>query len=275
MIVKEIGKAKHKILSVLGKEPEANTDPNTNGEYRALRYLLSRPEIETYDYVIDVGAHAGEWTATVKGVAFPVLKNFYCVEPIPQFADSIRARFADDSAVTVKQSLLSNVSGKRVAIYAIGGGGRMYPGKRHTPVPEGTPSDGRSSSGSKKVQGFDVESITGDNLFKAVAGRPYLIKVDCDGHDAMVIEGFCQTIQKLRPVLQFEYCDFWITAGTKLALVAKLFQEWKYELFRVFPDHLQRFRYSSMCETYAYQNVIAIPEELAMLWMGHEGSIPT
>jgi len=272
MIKKELGKIKHKLLSIFDQEPAPNVDPTTNGEYRALQFLMARSEISQHDYLIDVGANIGDWTSKVIAIS-PQFAHYYCVEPIPQYANSLIGRFSGFSRVTVLQSLLSNISGNPTRIYSAGGGGRMYLPKAEQAKAQKLISGDAYSSGRKVVQAFDVESITGDDLFDSLAGRPYMIKVDCDGHDGLVLSGFYRVMERARPIVQFEYCDLWLRSNSRLADMSCLFQKLRYDLFRVFPDRLKRFRYMWLHETYQYQNIIAIPVERSMQWIEADGAI--
>ncbi len=108
----------------------------------------------------------------------------------------------------------------------------------------------------KTVEILPVRYQTGDRM---LAGRkPYLIKIDCEGHDAKVIRGFRNVLEVVRPILQFEYCEFWLLANETLRDTSAFLTERGYRLFRIFPDRLEPFTYRRTFETYNYQNFVAM-----------------
>jgi hypothetical protein len=114
----------------------------------------------------------------------------------------------------------------------------------------------------KEVREFSAAQMTGDELVTSIGAAPYFIKIDCDGHDYFVLAGFQETIRQARPFIQFEYCDFWLQHGAKLREACHLFNTLDYSLFIIRPDHLRRFSYSPIRETYEYMNIAAVPREV-------------
>jgi FkbM family methyltransferase len=257
MLLKEVGKAKARILAVAGYEPPRIIEPEENGEYRFLRWLSGLPEIGRFDSVIDVGANHGDWTeAAHVALGKRGIRTFHCVEPIPWLADTIRKRFSSSASVDVVEVALSDVGGGEVTIYGSGGGGTMYRSYR------GNDAEGAVSSTQKKYVEFKVQLKKGDELFSPPSIKPYLLKVDCDGHDYKVLAGFRELLSRKRPVVQFEYCDFWIGSDTRLRDACKLLRGFGYRTYKMFPDRLVRFRYNTMFETFGYQNIVAAPAEM-------------
>jgi FkbM family methyltransferase len=264
MFLKEYGKAKGHALALFGLEPSHNPDAATNGEYALLRFVRSLPEASTCDAVIDVGANRGDWTAeAVREFSSTPISKFFCVEPIPTFADRLRSRFASIASVSVMETALSSSPAEDARIFEIGGGGRMYRSYRGTPAGTSSVTGPVANSGGKKVVSHTVKMSTGDDLFGGVAMRPYLLKIDCDGHDGHILLGFKSLIKNRRPIVQFEYCDFWIAARSRLADVCRFLSDAQYRTYKLFPEKLVRFSYSHWFETYGYQNIVAVPAEYA------------
>lgn len=260
MFLKEVGKLKQRLLDRLLEPLAPDPDWETNGEFRVLSLAAGLAELTGPGVVLDVGANVGDWTAAAterfgRGSG----KSFHCVEPIPDFSETIRARFRGRDDVRVHQTLLSDRSGVDVPIYEIGGGGRMYPPPART--------DGAVSS--KTVRAFVSPEVTGDDLLAGVDGPARLIKIDCDGHDRFVLAGLAGTLRAHRPLVQFEYCDFWLTAGARLREACRLLADLDYATFYVFPDHLRRFAYGPLHETFTYKNVVAVPREWATFAADH------
>lgn len=255
MLLKDYGKFKSRVVGAFGLEPPNDAHSGTNGEYRFLDLISSLPEIAGYDVVIDVGANQGEWTAAaIEKLSMRGIKRFYCVEPIPTFANTVRSRFGARTDVTLIERVFSRHSGGTAEIFEVGGGGRLYRDYR------GRGADDVAPSG-KKVVSHQVPITTGDESFGNLTSRPYLVKIDCDGHDFHVLRGFEQTLRKHRPLIQFEYSDFWIGAGSRLREACRFLGDAGYNTFKMFPDHLTRFRFNPLFETFRYQNIVAAPRE--------------
>lgn len=254
MLLKEYGKAKARLLRPLGFEPQRNTDPESNGEYRLLAWLASLPERKQYDSVVDVGANMGEWTAAAMTRLKPTgLARFLCVEPVPHFAQQVRDRFTANPEVACHEVALSDSNGGFIEITSAGGGARIIESGRQ-------PENGTSI---KMIATHRVALSTGDELVRAEGVKPWLIKIDCDGHDLRVLRGFAATLRQIRPVIQFEYCDFWAVEGMRLRDACGFLAGLGYATFKLFPDRLLRFRFNPLFETFGYQNIIAAPSEFA------------
>jgi FkbM family methyltransferase len=255
MLLKEVGKMKAHIIRMAGYEPDRNLEPQQNGEYRFLAWLSTLPEIDAFDSVIDVGANNGEWTEAARAaLGDGKISNFYCIEPIPWLADTVKKRFSSSSAVEVFEIALSNNSGGEVTIYNSGGGGTMYRSYRGNDI--------ASDKSEKKIIEFKVKQQRGDDLFMPSPSRPYLIKIDCDGHDYKVLAGFSGLLAHKRPIVQFEYCDFWIASNSRLKNACAMLTKAGYATYKMFPDRLERFCFNPLFETFGYQNIVAAPREM-------------
>jgi FkbM family methyltransferase len=261
MFLKEYGKAKAHTLALFGLEPPRNPNPTTNGEYDFLHFVSALPEIAGHDAVIDVGANHGDWTLeAIQAFDGTDISRFFCVEPVPTFAAHLRGRFALDPAVSVLETALSSLPSSNARIFEIGGGGRLYlnyRGALESPNEHPPQADAKS----KKIVSHSVAMSTGDDVFREVAFRPYLLKIDCDGHDGHVLRGFESLINHRRMLVQFEYCDFWIGAQSTLEDACRLLYAAGYHTYKLFPDRLLRFSCGSWFETYSYQNIVAAPAE--------------
>lgn len=254
MLLKEIGKAKAKVLRLFKPDPARNPDPYVNGEYAFLHFAARLPEISRADAIFDVGANHGEWTAAALGqFEGTSISRFVCFEPVPTFLDRLHARYDGDPRVEIADVALSDRPEPSREIYEIGGGGRMYKSYR------GAATEGEASG--KKLVSYSVRVSTGDEATQRLKARPYLIKIDCDGHDLHVLRGFGNTLRQFRPLVQFEYSDFWIGAGSRLREACGFLRTMNYRTYKMYPDRLVRFRFNPLFETFGYQNIIAVPAE--------------
>jgi FkbM family methyltransferase len=256
MLTKEYGKAKARILSLFTPEPGRNPDPNTNGEYRFLRFAAALPEVGSDKSIVDVGANHGEWTAeALRAFAGTAISRFICVEPVPTFLDRLRERHGNNSRVEIVDFALSDRAEPAREIFEIGGGGRMYKNYRG--------GDAGDAASGKTVIPHRVRVLTGDEAAQILKLKPYLMKIDCDGHDFHVLRGFGETLRRHRPLVQFEYSDFWIGAGSRLRDACRFLEDAGYSTYKTFPDRLVRFKFNALFETFGYQNIIAAPREFS------------
>lgn len=242
-IAKRYRQGKSAILQWMGVEPPKDAVQAENGEFLLLRYLLQAVPPKEQDSIIDVGAARGDWSAEALRIFRGTISSFAAVEPMPHNANAVRKRFAGEQAVTVHECSLADTDAPAITMFDVGGGGRMS-----------APRSGR-----KSVSPVTVPIARGDTLFAKT--RPYFIKIDCEGYDAKVLRGFEKTVRSARPFLQFEYCDMWMDSRSRLRDAAGLLESADYNMYRLWPDRIVGFRFSGLCETYHYQNIVAVPAE--------------
>lgn len=257
MLSKEIGKFKARMLNFGRKPKPLSVYAHENGESRFLIFAAKIPNSRSANCTIDVGGNFGEWTAeALTALQSSAFEKFVSIEPIPQFADEIEKRFSENSRVKVIRAALGREAG-RMQIYRVGGGGTAYPSETNKNKTD------RNDVTGKTVERFEVDIVTGDALCALRNLRPFFIKIDCDGFDCPVLEGFSATLELQRPIVQFEYSDFWLRGGYKLAEACRLLSAKGYVTYWIRPGSLQRFRFNMLHEVYGYQNIAALPEEIA------------
>jgi FkbM family methyltransferase len=185
------------------------------------------------------------------------ISHFLAVEPVPTFLAQLHQRYANIAGVEIMDVALSNRPEQKREMFEISGGGRMYRNYRGTPIV----TSGSEKPGGKTTVAHEVRVTTGDDIFLNRSFKPFLLKIDCDGHDGHILEGLRQTLSRHRVLVQFEYCDFWIGAGSRLGPIYSLLSGAGYNVYKMFPDRLIRFRYNPVFETYGYQNIVAVPQE--------------
>lgn len=219
----------------------------SNGEHVFLSKLatIAPPDI---DCIVDVGCSSGQWTDEARRLF--QAHDFIGFEPLPKLASDLRTKYQGRN-VRILELALSDMPGEQT-IYGIGDGGRLHVKQSH--LEKLTRHDSN-----KSLETFTIRLDTGD---AQLAGRkPFMIKIDCDGHDAKVIRGLVNILKSARPVVQFEYCDMWILSNETLEGTASVFDALNYSLFRVWPDRITPFHFNKFLETFSYQNFIAIPRE--------------
>lgn len=163
------------------------------GLFRALTRLL-KPQ----DVFWDIGANMGTVSAYV-ATSFPQVRIF-AFEPNPGIFKSVHALFADHARVKVYPFALSNADAE-VAMT----------------IPKGKSVGGSiegldyvlttSNLTQQDVEQVRVRAFRGDTLIEqeSALSAPNVIKIDVEGHEVSVIEGFTKTIAKCQPAIIFEH----------------------------------------------------------------------
>lgn len=196
-------KTKHAVQALL---------PQAVLNWREARYLQKYGEIEMRlvdllcrgdEDAIDVGANCGGYVHFMRRHA----RHVVAVEPVPEFARLLRAKFADD--VIVEPIALSDRAGE-VELYI--------------PVIDGVRICGGSSIALSAVTGYAMRDVIRirtarlDELYKGTVG---FIKIDVEGHEQAVLEGAVATLRRCRPRLLIEI-DERLSAGGMARTVAFL-----------------------------------------------------
>lgn len=141
--------------------------------------------------IVDVGANAGDWAAGV--LAFCQPARFTCVEPDPRLARRLRARFAGNPAVQVRESAVGEKSGSIDF--------NLMEDSVFNSVRQPTATIGAVYSSTFRV----TEKITVpiqplDRLLDGT-GRIALLKIDVQGSEREVLAGATQTLARSDHVL--------------------------------------------------------------------------
>ena len=146
---------------------------------------IVRREFGPDDTAVDVGAHAGEITAWFLDAA-PGGAHL-AVEPLPEYAEHLRAHFPD---VTVHECALSDADGTATFFNVVGS--PAWSGlHRQDPV-----------AGKETVE-IEVDIRRLDDL---VGEQPVrLVKIDVEGAELGVLAGARTVLERDQPVLLFEH----------------------------------------------------------------------
>lgn len=153
--------------------------------------LLPGRELETLGLVVDVGANVGDWSAALLEVAAP--HRVIALEPGPETAEQLRARFCDDPRVRVVEAAAGPSNGRtsfHVTQHSHASSVVLSAGShRHLLGP-----------GADVMAEVDVEMVTLDALL-ADEGRISLLKIDVQGYERAVLAGAKDALAKTRWVL--------------------------------------------------------------------------
>ena len=192
--------------------------------------------------VIDVGANTGRTSKRFLEI-FPNAK-IYAIEPIPDFFKLI-----DEERIVSKYNLALSNKPKEITIYRSGLGAKSA----------------YKQSKNKKVEIHKINAITGDNFVeKAKIDKVNIIKIDTDGFDFEVIQGFLKIIKKDRPIIQFELSRWWLKMGFTLKQAEDLFAELNYNLFSMTNNGLEVLNIPIPDSLFVTKNILALPKEYSL-----------
>ncbi|GKQ36643.1 FkbM family methyltransferase [Streptomyces sp. A012304] len=222
-------------------------DMGTNGESR----LLTRLAAHAVSVVFDVGANVGDWAEAaaqrLRGA------HVHCFELDEENRSRLRDRLSSrPGRFTVAPSGLDREAG--TVDYD------FYPAEPALtsilPVPHSSPSERRTTT-----------VVTGDQYVEAARVDTIdLLKLDVEGAEGRVLEGFSRTLEQGRiRVIQFEYGLANVVARCLLADLYARLAPHGYSLGRLFPDGVEFRPYDVTSESFRGGNFVAVrPSEAAL-----------
>ena len=216
------------------------TYPSVNGGgehvcWRQIAINFNKPS------VIDVGANKGNLSNFYLDI-FPGAK-VYAVEPIKEFFDTI-----DDSKLSKFNLALSNKK-KTLTLYQSGMGSKPF----------------NKNTKGKKTGIHDVPALPGDDFVKEFnIGKVNIIKIDVEGFDFEVLQGFVEVIKNDKPCIQFELSKWWVQVGYTLKQAETFFSDLDYELFHMTDDGFKEFSFQLPDSLFLTMNIFAKPKSMKL-----------
>jgi FkbM family methyltransferase len=195
---------------IFGRPPPLRRDP-------VFKFLERQTPLDEFQIVLDVGAHLGNTTNQYLH-HFPNAR-VWSFEPTPATCDRLRARFASEPRVEVRQEALG--SSRSIAPMMAAGTSVM------NRIVDHEDPDGRYER---------VSVRTGDD-FLAEAGLPEVdfLKIDTEGHDLQVLIGFTAALR--RKAIRFLQVEAGMNATNRRHVPIQHFMQFLeplgYHLYRV------------------------------------------
>ena len=193
---------------------------------------------------VDVGANAGEWTATLLRHARPGVEGVL-FEPARPALERLRARFGTLSTISIVEAAASDAVGEQIFFEEPDAGGR-----------------------SSLLAGFSDRSDTRPHRVPVTTldlaldrwGDEWIdiLKVDAEGYDLHVLRGATRALEAHRfGIVQFEYNLGWMRAGSTLGGALRLLAESGYTTFLLKPQGLFEIPYDIYGEYFGDSNYVA------------------
>ncbi|MDB5706261.1 MAG: putative methyltransferase [Sphingomonas bacterium] len=225
----------------------AEVDIDVNGE-RWLVQAIARHTPAPGSVYVDVGANVGDWSRLVVDNAPGA--RLIAFEPVPPVRDQLIGNLAGRNAEILPYAL-SDQAGKVEINYT--------PGNSHFSSIETVGKDTQMEG-----QVVEVQRRTGDDICAELGiGHIRFLKVDTEGHDLKVIEGFRNAIDASRiDVIQFEYNYMSIFSRTFLRdFFAALTPGMR--IGRLLRDRIEYFDYAPALDNFIQANFIAVRADLS------------
>ncbi len=213
----------------------------SNGERRLLQ-LLAPTEPRT---VLDVGANSGDWTAQVLDVLPSA--HVHAFEPVAEPHRQLLERFRGDSRV--EAHLVALTSAGRPSL-------QMYEAS-HSTLSSAVARPGLNAAG------FTVEAMTGDTYLSGTGlGHVDLLKIDVEGHDLEVLQGFQETLSRRDiGVVQFEFTAWAAIAQVWLADFYDALGAHGYSVGKLYPRGVVWRAYRPQDEVFHRCNFVAVQDD--------------
>jgi FkbM family methyltransferase len=206
----------------LAARGEGANEMETNGERllveRLVEVLASRTGGEEPPVIVDCGANLGNWTAmALKALATRGLQaHFHLMEPAPATFESTSRRYAGRSDVELHPIALSDHEGS-ADFYLV------------------SPTGGRNSlvdSEHRSAERIQVRVARGSDYFARMdVDQITLLKIDTEGNDYAVLQGFSEMLAGRRiQLIQFEYNFRWLAVRRSLRNVFELAESHGYRV---------------------------------------------
>ncbi|MFY0607978.1 MAG: FkbM family methyltransferase [Cyclobacteriaceae bacterium] len=227
---------------------EGGVNPKTNGENQILtetiRLWLDSGLNDKF-YLFDIGANIGGYTEGAINAfnACKVNYEIHIFEPQASCFEILKEKFEGNKSVILNNFALGSVSEKGV-IHKI--------------------TEGSSSASIFKRNVFGdtvlTESIQIENgdayLERRSIERVNFLKIDTEGNELKVLEGFKMALNMKIQNIQFEYGGTYEDANITLKEVFDLLKS-NFRIGKIFPNHVKYSNYSESLEDFKYTNYFA------------------
>ena len=110
-----------------------------------------------------------------------------------------------------------------------------------------------------------MHAITGDDFVKEFnINKVDIIKIDVEGFDFEVLQGFQKVIKNDKPCIQFELSRWWIKIGYTLTQAQTFFDDLDYELFHMTDNGFKKLNYELPDCLFITINIFAKPKGLKL-----------
>jgi FkbM family methyltransferase len=217
-----------------------------NGEGWLIRRLNGSPKV-----CVDVGANIGDWTAFVL-THNPSIRLAVMFEPDPRSLSVLKARFSDRPQAVIRDEAVGTTAGSTEFYQAV-----------NDEWSSCVKPDGAKISGRLQVRTSTIDQLAAEYQLDEID----MLKIDTEGGDFDVLLGAHDCLRKHKcRVVQFEYNDTWIRAGSTLCRARRFLVELGYSVYLLDREALFDVDAELIGEHFSYSNYVALrPDALTQL----------
>jgi FkbM family methyltransferase len=207
------------------------------------------------DVCVDVGAHSGRHTFPMSRVVGPS-RRVFAFEPLPLVRAALFESLKSsglDGMVTLSAAALSDFTGRSTFVVA-------------EDAPEESGLRERTYNVPTATKRIDVDVMTLDGALPSDISAVRYIKIDCEGAEWSVLRGAAGTIDRLRPLISFEFGEAAYGAyGTDPAEVHRFFAGRDYVVLDILGRQLDEAAFSTSSVRQKLWDYVAVPSTSARL----------
>jgi FkbM family methyltransferase len=232
----------HALTAFKYRFENVNFDFRTNGEERILQKLATgKPST-----IFDVGANTGDYALLANQLCPDAIIHTF--EPLPSTFDILSKRLANVPRVRLNNFGLGS-SEQTVKLYHHGGGD----------VTASAFPLGPETQSANPVQSASVRMVRGDDYVNSAAvSKVDFLKIDVEGMEYEVIQGFGKFLAGNVECVQFEYGVFNIISHYLLRDICRLLGGEGFTIGKVYPRFVEFFDYDFTKEDFLGNNFVAI-----------------
>lgn len=217
-----------------------------NGEMRILAHVVKR--LGSSFTVLDVGANVGKWASSALRLDNRVY--VYSFEIVPEFYEKLSK--IDFNGRFKSYNIGLSDSDSTIQIYVSGWGAGIH-------------KEGNQNKKFYQIKG----ELTHADVFvlNNINEKIDFIKIDVDGMELKVLKGLSSTLERDRPMVQFEHSEYNYKEGDIFNVFFHFFKVRNYKLYIVSKSSTYRIdKYMKFYELFMNKNILAVPDEKASLF---------
>lgn len=214
-----------------------NHNLHVNGEAEVLRRLGPLG----LDVLFDVGCHKGAWTD--QALAHHPTARIEAFEADPSLVVALKARYENEPRVTINGLGLADITGTQLLYVNEDARDISSMVKEHDSDREGTPVE--VSRGDDFVTSHNIERVD-------------FLKIDAEGFDWNILQGFDSLLGERLTAIQFEYNEWNITGRRLLADFYELLGDHGYRIGKIHPNGVAFKDYSARDENWVGPACLAV-----------------
>lgn len=228
-------------------------DFDHNGERRVISTFAK--SANESPVIFDVGANVGIWSKLI--AAQCPTASIYAFEPIPDLCKQLVRSVADFQNVKPQPFGLSNTDGQIEIVW-----NKSFPETNSI-----NPTYDSHFFNDADLAKITCRLRTGDDVVSELEiPRVDFLKIDTEGHEVSVLEGFKKTFSTSRAprVIQFEYGYTYLASHRTLKDVYEILSPFGYTIGRVFPNRVAFKQYEVFDDHFRMGNYIAVKADDAL-----------